>query len=102
MADEVPYPVGPGERPVIELPVHWSLDDAPHFERSGDPEVLSAIWHAELACARAEGRHITYTMHPEILGRPHRLPVLERLIERAVDGGAWVAPHREIAAHVGG
>lgn len=96
MADDRPYPLGS----LTELPVHWSLDDAPHFDRGGDPDVLTAIWHAELACARAEGRHITYTMHPEILGRPHRVCVLEQLIDEAAAGGAWLAPHRDVVAHL--
>ena len=99
MADDDVYRLSSGSGSVIELPVHWSLDDAPHFERGGGPDALAAIWHAELDMARAEARHVTFTMHPEILGRPHRAPVLERLIERALAGGAWIAPHREVAAH---
>jgi peptidoglycan/xylan/chitin deacetylase (PgdA/CDA1 family) len=98
MGDDRPYTVSSGGGSLIELPVHWSLDDAPHFDRGGDPSLLAAIWEAELACARAEGRHITYTMHPEILGRPHRVPLLERLVEAAAAGGAWLAPHRDVAA----
>lgn len=85
---------------MLELPVHWSLDDAPHFDRGGDPGVLSAIWHAELACAGAERRHLTYTMHPEILGRPHRSCVLERLVAEAAAAGAWLALHRDVVAHL--
>ena len=100
MGDDRPYPVTSGRHSLIELPVHWSLDDAPHFDRGGDPAVLQAIWQAELACARAEGRHVTYTMHPEILGRPHRLCVLEQLIDHAAAGGAWLASHRDVAAHL--
>jgi peptidoglycan-N-acetylglucosamine deacetylase len=100
MGDDRPYPLASGTRSLIELPVHWSLDDAPHFDRGGDPAVLAAIWDAELACARAEGRHITYTMHPEVLGRPHRVKLLERLVERAADGGAWLAAHRDVASHL--
>lgn len=100
MGDDREYRVTSGGRPLIELPVHWSLDDAPHFDRGGDPDVLAAIWLAELACARAEGRLITYTMHPEILGRPHRLAVLERLLDEAAAGGAWLAPHRDVAAQL--
>jgi peptidoglycan-N-acetylglucosamine deacetylase len=96
MADDRPYPLGS----LLELPVHWSLDDAPHFARNGDPDVLTAIWHAELACARAEGRHLTYTIHPDVLGRPHRVSLLEQLIDEAAAGGAWLAPHRDVVAHL--
>ena len=100
MSSDHPFRVSSGSGSLIELPVHWSLDDAPHFDRGGDPDTLSATWHAELDMARAEGRHVTFTMHPEILGRPHRACVLERLVERALADGAWIAPHREVAAHV--
>ena len=100
MGDHDAYRVPSGSGSLIELPVHWSLDDAPHFDRGGDPDALSATWHAELDMARAEGRHVTFTMHPEILGRPSRACVLERLVERALAGGAWIAPHREVAARL--
>jgi len=100
MCDDRPFEVTAGEGTLVELPVHWSLDDAPHFARGGDPHVLTSIWDDELVCARAERRHISYTMHPEILGRPHRVCVLERLVERAAAGGAWLAPHRDVVAHV--
>jgi peptidoglycan-N-acetylglucosamine deacetylase len=92
MADDRPYLVGD----VVELPVHWTLDDAPHFERTTDPEPLLHCWLAELACAAAEDRHITFTLHPEILGRPHRIGVLRRLLEAARDCGTLT--HSEAAA----
>jgi peptidoglycan/xylan/chitin deacetylase (PgdA/CDA1 family) len=80
MGDDRPYPIHSGEHTLIELPVHWTLDDAPHFARTTDPQALLAAWLRELECARRERRHITYTLHPEILGRPHRLDVLTRLL----------------------
>jgi peptidoglycan/xylan/chitin deacetylase (PgdA/CDA1 family) len=91
MADDRPYMVGG----VVELPVHWTLDDAPHFERATDPDPLLRCWLAELASAVAEERHITYTLHPEILGRPHRLPLLQRLLAAA--GEAGTLTHGEAA-----
>jgi peptidoglycan-N-acetylglucosamine deacetylase len=94
MADDRPYLVGG----LVELPVHWTLDDAPHFERTTDPDPLLRCWLAELAYAVAEERHITYTLHPEILGRPHRLPVLERLLDAAA--GAGTLTHSAAAALV--
>jgi peptidoglycan/xylan/chitin deacetylase (PgdA/CDA1 family) len=94
MADDRPYLVGG----VVELPVHWTLDDAPHFSYTTDPEPLLRCWLDELASAVAEQRHVTYTMHPEILGRPHRLAVLQRLLEAAV--GAGTLTHSQAAALV--
>ena len=100
MGDDGPYVVRAGPRTLWELPVHWTLDDAPHFARGGDPAVLGEIWLAELRCAEAEGRHVTYTLHPEILGRPHRAAVLERLIGEAAARGAWLAPHAQVVEHL--
>jgi peptidoglycan-N-acetylglucosamine deacetylase len=94
MADDRPYVVGG----LVELPVHWTLDDAPHFERTTDPDPLLRCWLAELDCAVAEDRHITYTLHPEILGRPHRLGVLRRLLEAAREVGTLT--HSEAAARL--
>jgi peptidoglycan/xylan/chitin deacetylase (PgdA/CDA1 family) len=93
MADDRPYLVGG----LVELPVHWTLDDAPHFERTTDPEPLLRCWLAELACAVAERRHLTYTLHPEILGRPYRLPVLQRLLEAVRESGTEHVTHSRAA-----
>jgi len=81
MQDDRPYWLRPGA--LLELPVHWSLDDAPHFAACGDPSGLLAVWLAELEIAARESRLITITLHPEILGRPHRVDVLRRTLERA-------------------
>ena len=93
MGDDRPYLVGE----LVELPVHWTLDDAPHFEHTTDPEPLLRCWLAELACANAEERHVTFTLHPEILGRPHRLVVLRRLLEAVRESGAAHLTHSRAA-----
>jgi hypothetical protein len=39
-------------------------------------------------------------MHPQFIGRPGRLPLLEAMIALAREtAGVWVAPAHEIAAH---
>ena len=98
MGDDRPYRVGP----LVELPVHWSLDDVPFLAfdpdrpaRLGHPGDLLTAWIAEHDAARAEERHLTYTMHPEVTGRGARLGLLRGLLEHA--GGAALT-HREAAA----
>ena len=98
MGDDRPYRVAAGAASLVELPVHWSLDDAPHFAASVDPAALLAVWEAELARAVAERRHLTFALHPEILGRPHRIVVLQRLLERIAATGAGHVTHGEAAA----
>jgi peptidoglycan/xylan/chitin deacetylase (PgdA/CDA1 family) len=83
MGDDRPYVVRAGPRELVELPVHWSLDDAPHFAATTDPNGLARVWCDELALAVREDRPITFTLHPDILGRAHRLDVLRRLLDAA-------------------
>lgn len=99
MGDDRPYRVAAGTAEVVELPVHWSLDDAPYFGAAAtDPAALLAVWAAELERARAEQRHLTFTLHPEILGRPHRIGALQRLVELIHERGGRHVSHGEAAA----
>jgi peptidoglycan/xylan/chitin deacetylase (PgdA/CDA1 family) len=100
MGDDRPYLVEAGGRQLVELPVHWALDDAPHFAHTTDPAGLCAVWLAELAAAGGEGRHVTVTCHPEILGRAHRVDVLRRLLDAAVRDEVPIVTHGEVAAVV--
>lgn len=108
MGDDRPYWEHWAEGRILELPVHWSLDDWPRFGWSldgggnaTDPAELYTSWIAEYDLARSEGRSITYTMHPEVIGRGQRFVHLERLVEEiAEQGDAWFAPLAEVAAHV--
>jgi peptidoglycan-N-acetylglucosamine deacetylase len=74
MGDERPYRIGS----LIELPVHWRLDDVPYWTALRDPREVLAIWTAEHD--HADG-HITYTIHPELTGRGHRLTLLDGLLD---------------------
>jgi peptidoglycan/xylan/chitin deacetylase (PgdA/CDA1 family) len=79
------------EGSLVEVPVYWALDDWPHFEPGNGRDGLSApmdvlqIWLGELRYAHehAPGGLLTVTMHPECIGRGHRMPILERFIEEA-------------------
>jgi peptidoglycan/xylan/chitin deacetylase (PgdA/CDA1 family) len=77
---------------LVELPVSWILDDFPHFEyfRAGtrfNPGLSAAskveeIWRDEFAYMHREldGGVFTLTMHPQVIGRGHRMLMLERVI----------------------
>ena len=82
------------------MPVHWALDDAPHFAHTTDPAGLLGVWLDELALAGREDRHVTITCHPEILGRGHRVDVLRRLLDAAASDGVRSVPHGEVAEAV--
>jgi peptidoglycan/xylan/chitin deacetylase (PgdA/CDA1 family) len=74
MGDEHPYRLGA----LIELPVHWRLDDVPYWLAHRDPREVLALWSAEHD--HADG-HLTYTIHPEHTGRGHRLSLLDGLLD---------------------
>jgi peptidoglycan/xylan/chitin deacetylase (PgdA/CDA1 family) len=96
---DAPLQFGP-DTALVEMPISWSLDDYPAFEfsqtRSG---VLPGLMNAELVGANwlADFRYmtghydwgvITYTFHPHVIGRGHRMAMLEGLIEQLRAGGA--------------
>jgi peptidoglycan/xylan/chitin deacetylase (PgdA/CDA1 family) len=108
MGDDRPYWEQWDGRRILELPVHWSLDDWPRFgyglDRGGnaaDPIELYRSWLAEYELARDDGRHVTYTTHPEVIGRGQRYVEFARLVaDLAGRGEAWFAPLADVAAHV--
>ncbi|HSL96091.1 MAG TPA: polysaccharide deacetylase [Thermoleophilia bacterium] len=106
MDDVRPY-LHPGAG-IVELPVHWILDDAVHFwfgEESWTKKIstvdeVRAIWTAEFEGIRRLGGCCVFTMHPQFIGRPGRLPLLEAMIAVIRETpGVWVAQAHEIAEH---
>ncbi|MFN0092235.1 MAG: polysaccharide deacetylase family protein [Acidimicrobiales bacterium] len=78
--------------PLVELPVYWGLDDFPYFEylppNGGGlkaPSEVLAVWEGDFdyAYQHCPGGVFTLTMHPQVIGRGHRLLMLERFVERA-------------------
>jgi peptidoglycan/xylan/chitin deacetylase (PgdA/CDA1 family) len=108
MGDDRPYLERLGDRTLFEFPVHWHLDDWPylawHPGSGGNltpPARVKEMWLAEFAVAVSEGRHITYTMHPEVTGRGLRAAMLGELIgEMREHATVWFAPHRDVHAHI--
>ena len=109
MGDDRPYLETWDGQQIVELPVHWSLDDWPHFGWSidhggnlGAPAQLLANWCTEYEAARSEGRSIIFTMHPEVIGRSYRFEqILPRLIEEILStGDAWFAHMEALCNHV--
>jgi len=86
---------------LVELPISWSLDDYPHFEFVRTPNaILPGLqsapgvlqnWIDDFTYMKRiteEWGVITYTFHPFVIGRGHRMMILERLIETVRAGGA--------------
>lgn len=105
MGDDRPYIETLGHTSLVELPVHWSLDDFPYYswrEATGglmsDPATVSAIWMSEFRVALSEGGHVTYTVHPEVSGRRSRFEALQALVDTMRStANVWFATHGEVA-----
>ncbi len=82
---------------LVEIPVSWLLDDFPQFElvpglfsQFASPEKVFGIWRQEfdyMAVNEPDGV-FTLTMHPECIGRGHRLVHLEAAIQHMLEAGA--------------
>lgn len=94
------------ETRVVELPFSWELDDAPYCQflwkpyRGGlaAPTRMFEIWSTEFEGAYLQGGVYTLCMHPQIIGRYHRIQLLDKLI-RYIKGfpGVWFATCEEAA-----
>jgi peptidoglycan/xylan/chitin deacetylase (PgdA/CDA1 family) len=102
---------------LVEVPFAWHLDDHPFFEhvstRRGINPGLAApsrvleIWSGEFdyLSERLGAGVFTLTLHPQVIGRGHRLLMLERLLDHMERAprvrfstlveyvGAWKAAH---------
>jgi peptidoglycan-N-acetylglucosamine deacetylase len=109
MDDDVPYRLETRSGTLIELPVHWSLDDWEQYAFLPEPDIgqqielpskVLELWTAELDAMRDEGCLCVVTMHPFLSGRPARAKALEEFLARVrARADVWVAPAGEIAAH---
>ena len=82
------------ETKLVEMPISWTLDDYPHFEfvRTstailGGLKPASGVlenWYDDFDYMTRimDWGIITYTCHPFVIGRGHRMLMLERLIEK--------------------
>jgi len=85
---------------LIEMPISWTLDDYPYFEFIRTDSVtlpgLSTArdvlknWLDDFTymCRTEDWGILTYTFHPFVIGRGHRMMILEELISSLTDQGA--------------
>jgi peptidoglycan/xylan/chitin deacetylase (PgdA/CDA1 family) len=91
-----------GKKGPVELPVSWSLDDAPFMMFSArtprtivSPDHLLSLWKAEFSEIRDWGGLFVLTMHPQFSGRPSRIALLRDLI-------VWMQSHGDVWFGTGG
>ncbi|MDT0268840.1 polysaccharide deacetylase [Streptomyces sp. DSM 44915] len=109
MADFRPYRHTGSD--VVELPVHWTLDDAAHFwfgqtawtRKLATNEEAGAIWRAEAAGIDRLGGLCVHTFHPQLIGRPGRLELFEDIVRAVAEAeGVWAATAAQVADWVRG
>ena len=74
---------------IVEFPFAWVLDDAPFFQYSitlpgrtmQAPSAVFEAWRREFDVLYREDRYFCLAMHPQIIGRPSRITLLEELIK---------------------
>jgi peptidoglycan-N-acetylglucosamine deacetylase len=96
MDADSPYLLETDAGDIVELPVHWALDDweqyaylpRPPFKSPIEsPQKVLDLWISELDAMRRHGCLFVLTCHPFLSGRPHRVEVLRKLIEHALEAG---------------
>jgi peptidoglycan/xylan/chitin deacetylase (PgdA/CDA1 family) len=94
MDADSPYMLETDAGEIVELPVHWSLDDWEQYAYLPRPPFKSPIesprkvldlWIGELDAMRRYGCLFVLTCHPFLSGRPHRVEILRALIEHALE-----------------
>lgn len=114
MDADVPYelatPNVSGSASIVEIPIHWVLDDweqycfIPGISGEGlieSPAKAEEMWMLELEAMRIANGCYVLTSHPFLSGRPSRAQALERVIARAVSSSdVWVASMQQIATYV--
>jgi peptidoglycan/xylan/chitin deacetylase (PgdA/CDA1 family) len=94
-----PHLLADGDRvtDIVEIPFAWVNDDAPFFLYSNRlpgrtmsaPSAVLESWTREFdGLVDEPGTHYLIGMHPQVIGRPSRLWVLEQTIKHIVESGA--------------
>lgn len=85
---------------LIEMPISWTLDDFPHFEflrmktqlMPGLQNASGVLenWINDYLYLRSnlDWGILTYTFHPYVIGRGHRMMILDNLLKTIAEGGA--------------
>lgn len=99
-----------GAPPLVELPLHYELEDEPYFAFNLYPPVpvgqsriapyrdVLANWQQDLAGFHRLGLCLPLRLHPEIIGTAGRIDLLRELLRTIVElGDVWVATGSELA-----
>jgi peptidoglycan/xylan/chitin deacetylase (PgdA/CDA1 family) len=112
MNADTPYELvaGNGATSIVEIPIHWALDDweqycyVPDAFGSGlieSPSKALEMWTLEFDAMVSEGGCFVHTSHPFLSGRPSRAAALGDLMAHAVQNNSvWITALDDLARHV--
>jgi peptidoglycan/xylan/chitin deacetylase (PgdA/CDA1 family) len=99
-----------GYPPLVEIPVQWLLDDGPFFafglrpplyRQIFPPSAVLSAWKDEFRGMHPLGGVYTLILHPQYIGRPSRLLMLQELVDyMRTFPGVWFTHGAELAHHV--
>lgn len=107
MDDEFPYLLETPAGALTEIPIHWLLDDAEHWNHSranrdkaiADPDTVFRLWSTEFDGYLGAGGCYVLTLHPFISGRFAYMRVVDRLIRHMKSQpGVWWATLEDVTA----
>jgi peptidoglycan/xylan/chitin deacetylase (PgdA/CDA1 family) len=99
------HKVGNDPRALVEVPWHWSLDDAVFmlFSIKSPRAIMTnehvlTVWSDEFRAIYKAGGLFDLVMHPQVIGRPSRLQLLRDFIAFAQSfPNVWFANCRDVA-----
>ena len=90
MGDDIPYSIKSSTSEIIEVPLHWEMDDVAYYNYApslglrqfmATQDHLYQVWSTAFDAAYHYRLSLVPVMHPYVIGRPGRLRTLERLIK---------------------
>ncbi|CAN7223788.1 polysaccharide deacetylase [Variovorax sp. LjRoot130] len=112
--DDLPYlhpPSGDAAQALVEIPLHYELEDEPYFAFNlyppvpvGQPRIASYCevlgnWQQDFAGFRRFGLCLPLRLHPEIIGTAGRIDLLREFLAGVLaHDDVWVATGRDVAA----
>jgi len=109
MDADLPYRHQTPHGDLVELPTSWVNDDFMYFGFSANPPAGNGIWSQqdvweiwseEFEGQYEEGGFYNLMFHPQVMGRPSRMRMLERLIQKMLGKrDVWFAKPIDLARH---
>lgn len=113
LGNDVPYymPIDGKDTSVVEIPMHWELQDFPYFAFNRNPPYpfgLDGIsgyndvlynWLVELEAFNNYGLCYVCKFDPQTIGSPGKMYIFNKLLDDMLQKNIWIATGKEIAEY---